>query len=185
MNLLSAVLALAACLFYVVRLHALAEAHLEPQNIVIGGAAGAVPVLIGWSAVTDSLAWAPSCCSPSSSSGRPPHFWALAIRYKDDYAAADVPMLPSVATLRARRPRSSSTRSPRRSSTLVFVPVADLGWIYAVAAIVLGCRVHRRRRRAPQDSDPEGAMRLFSWSITYVTLLFGAMALDVFVQYGC
>ena len=97
-NLLSAVLALAAARVLHRRLHDLAEAH-EPQNIVIGGAAGAVPVLVGWAAVTDSLGWAPIVLFVAMFLWTPPHFWALAIRYADEYRAADVPMLPAVVPL--------------------------------------------------------------------------------------
>ena len=99
-NLLSAVLAVAACLFYVF-VYTLWLKRTSTQNIVIGGAAGAVPVLIGWSSVTGSLAWAPIVLFAVIFYWTPPHFWALAIKYRDEYAAADVPMLPSVVSLRA------------------------------------------------------------------------------------
>ena len=92
-NLLSAALAVAACLFYVF-VYTLWLKRTSSRNIVIGGAAGAVPVLIGWTAVTGQLAWAPIVLFAVIFYWTPPHFWALAIRYKDDYAAADVPMLP-------------------------------------------------------------------------------------------
>ncbi|MDZ7734408.1 MAG: UbiA family prenyltransferase [Acidimicrobiia bacterium] len=98
-NLLSAVLAVAACLFYVF-VYTLWLKRTSSQNIVIGGAAGAVPVLIGWAAVRDSLDWAPIVLFAVIFYWTPPHFWALAIKYKDDYSRADVPMLPSVASLR-------------------------------------------------------------------------------------
>ncbi len=92
-NLLSAALALGACLFYVF-VYTLWLKRTSSSNIVIGGAAGAAPVLIGWSAVTNSLSWVPVVLFGVIFFWTPPHFWALAIRYRDDYAAADVPMLP-------------------------------------------------------------------------------------------
>jgi heme o synthase len=103
-NLLSAVLAVAACLFYVF-VYTLWLKRTSKSNIVIGGAAGAAPVLIGWSAVTNSLDWAPVVLFAVIFYWTPPHFWALAIKYKDDYAAADVPMLPSVVSLRTTATR--------------------------------------------------------------------------------
>src|SRR3954454_16947211 len=96
-NLLSAVLAVSATLFYVF-VYTLWLKRTSSHNIVIGGAAGAVPVLVGWTAVTDRLAWAPIVLFAVIFYWTPPHFWALAIRYRDDYAAADVPMLPVVAS---------------------------------------------------------------------------------------
>ena len=101
-NLLSAVLALSATVFYVF-VYTLWLKRTSRQNIVIGGAAGAVPVLVGWAAVTNSLGWTPVMLFVVMFLWTPPHFWALAIRYADDYRAADVPMLPAVAPL-PRRP---------------------------------------------------------------------------------
>ncbi|MEO7556651.1 MAG: heme o synthase [Acidimicrobiales bacterium] len=109
-NLLSAVLAVSATLFYVF-VYTLWLKRTTSQNIVIGGAAGAVPVLVGWAAVTNSLGWAPLVLFGIIFYWTPPHFWALAIRYRDDYAAADVPMLPAVAACAPPRCASPSTRS--------------------------------------------------------------------------
>ncbi|MCB1002642.1 MAG: heme o synthase, partial [Acidimicrobiales bacterium] len=136
-NLLSAVLAVSACLFYVF-VYTLWLKRTSTQNIVIGGAAGAVPVLIGWSSVTDSLALAPWLLFGVVFFWTPPHFWALAIKYRDDYSAADVPMLPSVVDH-----HTTAVRIVRYSVvvvvlSLVFGPVADLGAIYLVSAAVLG-----------------------------------------------
>ena len=116
----------------------------------------------------------------------PPHFWALAIRYKDDYAAADVPMLPSVADFRTDgRAGSCATRSLLWALTLLFGPVAGMGPIYLVAAIVLGAIFTAHGRPAAAHArTPGSAMRLFSYSITYVTLLFAAMAVDSLVRGG-
>jgi protoheme IX farnesyltransferase len=182
-NLLSAVLAVAACLFYVF-VYTLWLKRSSKSNIVIGGAAGAAPVLIGWSAVTDSLAWAPVLLFAIIFFWTPPHFWALAIRYKDDYAAADVPMLPSVATLHATSVRILAYTVWLWLLTLAFVPVGDMGWIYGVAAVVLGAVFTAYAVQLLRTGSTAVAMRLFTWSITYVTLLFGAMAADQLVRSG-
>ena len=182
-NLLSAVLAVAACLFYVF-VYTLWLKRTSKSNIVIGGAAGAAPVLIGWSAVTNSLAWEPWLLFAVIFFWTPPHFWALAVRYKDDYAAADVPMLPVVATMRYTSIRILAYTVFVWFLTLVFAPVAHMGPIYWVSAIVLGAVFTAFAVRLLQDPTPKRAMRLFSWSISYITLLFGAMALDVLVRFG-
>jgi protoheme IX farnesyltransferase len=182
-NLLSAVLAVSACLFYVF-VYTLWLKRTSTSNIVIGGAAGAAPVLIGWSAVTDSLAWEPWLLFAVIFFWTPPHFWALAVRYKDDYAAADVPMLPVVASLRSTSIRILAYTAVVWALTLVFAPVADMGPTYWVAAVVLGAVFMAFAVRLFLDPTPKRAMRLFSWSISYVTLLFGAMALDVLVRFG-
>ena len=116
-NLLSAVLAFGAAAFYV-GVYTLWLKRTSRQNIVIGGAAGAVPVLVGWAAVQDSLSWTPIVLFVAMFLWTPPHFWALAVKYADDYRAADVPMLPVGRTHRARRaPDDLATRwhssSPR------------------------------------------------------------------------
>jgi protoheme IX farnesyltransferase len=182
-NLLSAVLAVAACLFYVF-VYTLWLKRSSKSNIVIGGAAGAAPVLIGWSAVTDSLAWAPVLLFAIIFFWTPPHFWALAIRYKDDYAAADVPMLPSVASLHATSVRILAYTVWLWLLTLAFVAVGDMGWIYGVAAAVLGAVFTAYAVQLLRTGSTAVAMRLFTWSITYVTLLFGAMAADELVRSG-
>ena len=182
-NLLSAVLAVSACLFYVF-VYTLWLKRTSKSNIVIGGAAGAAPVLIGWSAVTNSLAWAPVLLFAIIFFWTPPHFWALAIRYKDDYAAADVPMLPSVASLRSTANRILAYTVWLWLLTLAFVPVGEMGWIYTGSAVVLGAVFTAMAVQLRRDLSSATAMRLFTWSITYVTLLFGAMALDQLVRSG-
>ncbi len=182
-NLLSAVLAVAACLFYVF-VYTLWLKRTSKSNIVIGGAAGAAPVLIGWSAVTGTLAWPPVVLFAIIFFWTPPHFWALAVRYKDDYAAADVPMLPVVTSLRSTAARILAYTVWLWFLTLLFAPVAGMGVIYWAAAVVLGAVFTALAVRLHQDPTPKRAMRVFSWSITYVTLLFGAMALDVLVRFG-
>jgi len=151
---------------------------------VIGGAAGAAPVLIGWSAVTNSISWAPVLLFAIIFYWTPPHFWALAIRYKDDYAAADVPMLPSVVTLRETSIRILIYTVWLWFLTLVFAPVGHMGIIYWIAAIVLGAVFTGFSVQLLRDQTAKRAMRLFTWSITYITLLFGAMALDQLVRSG-
>jgi protoheme IX farnesyltransferase len=182
-NLLSAALAVAACLFYVF-IYTLWLKRTSKSNIVIGGAAGAAPVLIGWSAVTNSVGWAPILLFAIIFYWTPPHFWALAIRYKDDYAAADVPMLPSVVTLRETSVRILIYTVWLWFLTLVFAPVGAMGTIYWVAAMVLGAVFTAFSVQLLRDPTPKRAMRLFTWSITYITLLFGAMALDQLVRSG-
>jgi protoheme IX farnesyltransferase len=182
-NLLSAVLAVAACLFYVF-IYTLWLKRTSKSNIVIGGAAGAAPVLIGWSAVTDAIGWPPILLFAIIFYWTPPHFWALAIRYKDDYAAADVPMLPSVASLRTTSIRILAYTVWLWLLTLAFIPVGDMGWIYAVAAVALGAAFTAYAVQLLRTGSSAVAMRLFTFSITYVTLLFGAMALDQLVRSG-
>lgn len=182
-NLLSAALAVAACLFYVF-VYTLWLKRTSKSNIVIGGAAGAAPVLIGWSAVTNSLAWAPVLLFAIIFYWTPPHFWALAIRYKDDYAAAEVPMLPSVVSLRETSVRILVYTVWLWFLTLAFAPIGGMGVIYWVAAVVLGAVFTGFAVRLLREPTPTRAMRLFTWSITYITVLFGAMALDQLVRSG-
>ncbi len=182
-NLLSAVLAVSACLFYVF-VYTLWLKRTSTSNIVIGGAAGAAPVLIGWSAVTGQLAWAPVVLFGVMFFWTPPHFWALAIRYKDDYAAADVPMLPSVASLHTTAVRILSYTLVVWALSLVFSPVAHMGALYDVAALALGAVFTWLAVVVLRTESAKAAMRLFTYSITYITLLFAAMAIDVLVRYG-
>ncbi len=176
-NLLSAVLAMSATAFYVV-VYTLWLKRTSSSNIVIGGAAGAVPVLVGWAAVRDALGWAPLVLFAVIFVWTPPHFWALAVRYREDYAAADVPMLPAVAGLRATARRILAYSLVLWALTLAFVPVAGMGGLYLVAAVVLGAVFTWYAVELLRVPEPARAMRLFHWSISYISLLFGAMALD-------
>jgi protoheme IX farnesyltransferase len=176
-NLLSAVLALSACLFYVF-VYTLWLKRTSTSNIVIGGAAGAAPVLIGWSAVTNELDWPPIILFGVIFVWTPPHFWALAIRYRDDYAKADVPMLPVVASVRTVATRMLLYTVLLVGLTVLFAPVADMGNIYLGSALVLGAIFTAGSVKLLKDATPALAMRVFGWSITYLTLLFGAMAAD-------
>ncbi len=179
-NLLSAVLAVSATLFYVF-VYTLWLKRTSTQNIVIGGAAGAVPVLVGWSAVTNSLGWAPIVLFLVIFYWTPPHFWALAIRYRDDYAKAEVPMLPVVASLETTARRILFYTVILVALTLVFAPVADMGAIYLASALALGAVFTALALSLRRDPSEGTAMRLFTYSITYVTLLFGAIVVDVVV----
>ncbi len=176
-NPLSAVLAVSATAFYVF-VYTLWLKRTSTSNIVIGGAAGAVPVLVGWAAVQDALGWAPLVLFAVIFMWTPPHFWALAVRYRDDYAAADVPMLPAVASLHTTAVRILVYSLILWALTLVFAPVAGMGALYLVAALVLGGLFNWYAVELLRAPSPERAMRLFTWSITYISLLFGAMALD-------
>jgi len=179
-NLLSAVLALAAAAFYV-GVYTLWLKRTSRQNIVVGGAAGAVPVLVGWAAVTDGLAWTPMVLFVVMFAWTPPHFWALAIRYADDYRAADVPMLPAVAPLRQAAAQMFGYTILLVLASLVLAPVADLGWIYTGTALVVGAGFIAALVLLARDPTPARSMKVFTYSITYVTVLFAALMLDVLV----
>ena len=185
-NQLSAWLAMSATAFYVV-VYTLWLKRRSRQNIVIGGAAGAVPVLIGWAAVTNSLTWTPVLLFLVIFIWTPPHFWALAVRYRDDYEAANVPMMPVVASLRHTTLEILVYSVLMWALTVLIGPTAHLGWLYAVSATLLGAmftfyalRLYRHAR--VDRADVAEAMRLFHFSITYLTALFVMMAVDVLVR---
>lgn len=182
-NLLSACLALSATLFYVF-IYTLWLKRTSRQNIVIGGAAGAVPVLVGWAAVQNSLGWEPFILFTAIFLWTPPHFWALAIRHSDDYKAANVPMLPTVASMETTVRHMFTYSVVLTVCTLVLAPVADLGPIYWVTALVLGVAFTVGTIDLGRHPTPARSMRLFAFSISYVTVLFVAMALDVLVRHG-
>ena len=182
-NLLSAVLAFAAAAFYI-GVYTIWLKRTSKQNIVIGGAAGAVPVLVGWSAVQNNVTWTPVVLFIVMFLWTPPHFWALAVKYADDYRAADVPMLPSVVSMAETVQQMIWYTVALWISTLVLIPVADLGWIYAISAVVLGALFLGGTIALGRHPSEAASMRLFGFSITYVSLLIGAMSLDVFVEYG-
>ena len=186
-NQLSAWLALSATAFYVF-IYTMLLKRRSKQNIVIGGAAGAVPVLIGWAAVTNSLGWTPVLLFLVVFIWTPPHFWALAVRYRDDYQAANVPMMPVVASLRRTTLEILVYTVIMWALTLLIGSSAHLGWIYAVSATVLGAMFTfyalRLFRHARVDkANVAEAMRLFHFSITYLSALFILMAVDVLVRH--
>ncbi len=179
-NVLSAGLTLAAILFYVL-VYTRVLKRATSSNIVWGGAAGCMPTLIGWSAVTDRLAWAPVVLFAIVFFWTPPHFWALALRFRDDYARAGVPMLPVVADERTVTRQIVAYSWVMVAVSLLLWPVASTGWLYPVAALGLGAaflRVAYQLQRAVRRGAPAAPMRLFSFSITYLTLLFVAVAAD-------
>ncbi len=182
-NLLSAALAAAAAAFYVF-VYSLWLKRTSIRNIVIGGAAGAVPTLVGWTAVTGSLDWPPVVLFAVIFYWTPPHFWALAIRYRSDYQAADVPMLPAVAGLRATARRIVAYTVVLVALSLLLVPVAHMGVLYLAAALAGGAGFGGLALDVLRRPDTARAMRLFNWSNVYVVLLFGAVAADVLIRNG-
>jgi len=182
-NLLSAVLAASACAFYVI-VYTIWLKRTSKQNIVIGGAAGAVPVLIGWSAVTNSIGIEALVLFALMFMWTPPHFWALAIKYADDYRAADIPMLPAVAAPRTTANQMILYTVPVAVLGVVFGLVADLGWLYLIVSAVSGAVFLWHTVTLRNDLSVGRAMKVFSYSITYVTLVFAAMAVDIFVANG-
>jgi protoheme IX farnesyltransferase len=178
-NFLAAVLSTSALLFYVF-VYTIGLKRRTPQNIVIGGAAGAAPVLVGWAAVTGSLALPAWILFFVVFYWTPPHFWALAVRYRDDYEKAGVPMLPVVVGIEATTRRMLLYTALMVGVSLILVPAAGMRWLYLVAALGLGgwflydtWAVYR---------DPEKAMRLFTTSTVYLSALFAAVMLDVLVR---
>jgi heme o synthase len=183
-NPVAAALAAAAITFYVV-VYTMVLKRRTSQNIVWGGAAGCMPVLIGWAAVTGSLAWAPVVLFAVVFLWTPPHYWPLAMRYRDDYAAAGVPMLPVVAASRVVAGRIVSYSWAMVAVSLLLVwPLGVSGAVYGTVAVVVGAvflrEAHLLRARVRAGDEP-AAMRLFHWSITYLALLFLAVAVDQLV----
>ncbi|MGH9183254.1 MAG: heme o synthase, partial [Acidimicrobiales bacterium] len=182
-NPLSALLALGATAFYI-GVYTVWLKRTSTANIVIGGAAGAVPVLVGWAAVRGSLDWAPLVLFGIIFLWTPPHFWALAVRYRADYAAAGIPMLPAVAGLRVTAVRILGYTVLLWALTLALYPVAGMGTLYLVAASALGGVFTWHAVQLVRTESPAVAMRVFTWSISYLGLLFLAMALDQLVRTG-
>jgi protoheme IX farnesyltransferase len=169
--------------FYVI-VYTLLLKRRTAQNIVWGGAAGCMPVLIGWAAVTGSLAWAPFIMFGIVFFWTPPHFWALAIRYREDYRRAGVPMLPVVASPVRVAGEIVIYAWLTVATSLALWPVAT-GWVYgllaAAAGAVLLVAAHRllARTKAGLDGRP---MRLFHLSNSYLAFVFVAMAVDAFAR---
>jgi len=177
-NLLSAILALSAMAFYVF-VYSLWLKRTSKQNIVIGGAAGAVPTLVGWAAVTNTVGWSAVWLFVIIFLWTPPHFWALAIRHSDEYRAAKVPMLPAVVPIEKTIRTMVAYTVVLTLVTFVMIPVANLGFIYGVTAAVTGVGFIVGTAMLSRRPTEAWSMRVFSFSITYVTLLFGALMLDV------
>ena len=181
-NLLSAVLAVSATAFYVLVYTVLLK-RTSSQNIVIGGAAGAVPVLVGWAAVTNTLGWAPVVLFGIIFIWTPPHFWALAIKYREDYATANVPMLPVVATIKRTARQILVYSVLLVALTFVFALVGHMGPFFFAAALLLGAGFLLTAYRLEHNSTEKQSMAMFRYSITYLTLLFAAMAADVVIRH--
>lgn len=184
-NLLAAALALVAIAFYAVG-YTMWLKRRTPQNIVWGGAAGCMPVLIAWSAVTGSLSWTPILLFLVIFFWTPPHYWPLAMRFKDDYERAGVPMLPVVRTESSVIAHIIAYSWVMVAVSLVLIPVAPMGTVYTIAASALGVgfivMAYRLQTVSRRGGDVgRAAMRLFHGSITYLALLFLAVALDPFL----
>ncbi|MEV0647140.1 heme o synthase [Phytomonospora sp. NPDC050363] len=181
-NALAALLTLGAIAYYDL-VYTLWLKRRTAQNTVLGGVCGAAPVLIGWAAITGDLSWEAWVLFAVVFFWQPPHFWALAVKYRDDYAAVGIPMLPVVATLRRVGLESVIYAWLTLASSLVLWPLAATP-LYAGVALVTGglfcLEAHRMYARARRDEDLK-PMRLFHWSTTYLTLLFVALAVDTFL----
>jgi heme o synthase len=179
-NLLAAALSLMAILFYVF-VYTLLLKRRTPQNIVWGGAAGSMPVLIGWAAVTGEVSATAWVLFLIIFLWTPPHYWPLSLRYKDDYQDAGVPMLPVVRNNRTVGTQIVLYAWALVASTLLLIPVAGMGAIYTITAVVSGAwfviESYRLYHQALKDSIPN-PMRLFHGSISYLTVLFIAIAID-------
>ncbi|ADU48208.1 heme o synthase [Intrasporangium calvum] len=182
-NWLSAWLALAALLFYVFG-YTLLLKRRTAQNIVWGGAAGCMPVLIGWSAVTGSISWSALILFMVIFFWTPPHYWPLSMRFKQDYAKAEVPMLPVLEEMVVVARQIALYAWAMVLTSLALVPVGSMGWIYTATAVGAGvlflAEAHRLLASA-RSGAPESKlrpMRLFHFSITYLTILFVGVALD-------
>ncbi len=182
-NALSAVLAASAIGVYVIG-YTMILKRRTPQNIVWGGAAGCIPVLIGWSSVTGTLDWAPVALFAVVFFWTPPHYWPLSMRFKNDYAQAGVPMLPVVATSRRVAAEMVGYTVAMVVASLALVPLADMTIIYTVVAAAsglwFGWQVVALLLRSGRPGARLGEMRVFHYSITYLTVLFAAVAADPF-----
>jgi heme o synthase len=183
-NLWSAAFGAAAIFLYVVG-YTIVLKRRTSSNIVWGGVAGCFPVLIGWVAVTGSISWAPIVLFLVVFFWTPPHYWPLSLKYREEYAAAGVPMLPVVATDAHVARRIVAYSWVMVGTSLVLIPVAPMGWVYTAAAVVLGvwflADAHALSRRLHRGATDVRAMKLFHGSIGYLTLLFLAVAIDPFV----
>jgi protoheme IX farnesyltransferase len=176
-NVLAATLALSGIAFYVF-VYTMWLKRTSTQNIVIGGAAGAVPALVGWAAVTGTVGLPAWVLFAIVFVWTPPHFWALAMRYQGDYAAAGVPMLPVVRGADETRRQILLYSLVLFATSLLLVPVADMGPVYAATALVLGGWFVWRALRLWREASPAEPVHLFRFSIAYLGLLFAAVAVD-------
>ncbi len=182
-NVLAATLALSAIAFYVF-VYTMWLKRTSTQTIVIGGAAGATPALVGWAAVTGTLAAPAWILFAIIFVWTPPHFWALAMRYQQDYAAAGVPMLPVVRGEDETRRQIFLYSLVLFGTTLLLVPIGAMGPVYLATAIVLGGVFVWRALRLWRDPAPARAWGLFKYSIVYLAALFGSVAVDALTPLG-
>lgn len=179
-NLFAAALSLLAILLYVV-FYTLVLKRRTEQNIIWGGIAGCMPVLIGWAAVTNSLSWEPFILFAVIFLWTPPHYWPLAMKYREDYKAAHVPMISVVRAQSTIGLQVILYAWATVACSLLLIPVAGMGWVYTVAAVGSGgwflYESHRLYSRAIRG-DGASPMRLFHGSISYLTVLFLAIAVD-------
>jgi protoheme IX farnesyltransferase len=185
-NLLAAFLGMLAIAFYVV-VYTILLKRSTPQNIVIGGAAGALPPVIGWVAVTGNVGIPALLLFALVFYWTPPHFWALSLRIRKDYAAAGVPMLPVVRGVPETTRQIGLYTILMVAISLVLFAVARMGPIYLGAAVILGGLFLRQawqlwRRGSSEEESTAGAIRLYRFSISYLTLLFAAIAIDALVM---
>ncbi|MCU1456037.1 MAG: protoheme farnesyltransferase [Actinomycetia bacterium] len=180
-NLLAASLAIGATLFYVF-VYTIWLKPRSTQNIVIGGAAGAVPVLVGWAAVTGSLAAPAWVLFALIFVWTPPHFWALSVRYKDDYAAAGIPMLPVVKGIDYAATQIVGYAVVVLGVSLILPLVASVGALYVAVAVVGGLGFVWKAIGLKRDPDPQRAIKVFTYSNVYLASLFVAVAVDVLIR---
>ena len=184
-NWLSAALSVAAILFYVL-VYTLVLKRRTPQNIVWGGAAGCMPVLIGWAAVTGSLNWTPVILFGIVFLWTPPHYWPLSMRYRADYASVNVPMLAVVRGRTVVGLQVVLYAWATIACSLLLIPVAHMGIIYSVVAVVAGAwfiyESHRLYSMAIRHDEVK-PMRVFHSSISYLTVLFVAVGIDPLLHF--
>ncbi|MGB2694028.1 MAG: heme o synthase [Dehalococcoidia bacterium] len=176
-NIVAASLAIAALAFYVL-VYTLWLKRSTTQNIVIGGAAGAMPPLVGWAAVTGGLDWAALVMFGIIFLWTPPHFWALALRYRGDYARAGVPMLPAVRGVDETKRQILLYSVVLVASTFLLIPTAGLGIVYFASALLLGGAFVGLAFRLWREPTPSASRALFLYSLIYLAALFVAMGAD-------
>jgi protoheme IX farnesyltransferase len=180
-NLLAAALTMSATLFYVF-VYTLWLKPRTVQNIVIGGAAGAVPALVGWAAVRGSLAAPAWLLFAIVFFWTPAHFWALALKYRDDYAAAGIPMLPVVRGIEETTRQIAAYAMVTVAVTFAMTLTGDVGRFYAAAVLILGVIFVARALALTRTPTPQAAIRFFGWSNVYLMLVFVAVAVDALVH---
>lgn len=184
-NFLSAALGALAIFFYVV-VYTLILKRRTAQNIVWGGIAGCMPVLIGWAAVTNTISWAAFILFLIIFLWTPPHYWPLSMRYSEDYKAAHVPMLGAIAGANLVSIQVVLYAWAMVACSLLLIPIGHAGIVYTAVAVAAGAwfltQAHTLRAKAlRQEASNKTAMKVFHGSITYLSLVFLALAIDPFV----